>query len=66
MALVPALAHYLAPGSVRYDPSNQPKNKNSKLSIQRLNGEVNPLSSIYIKKQQHKVKPHLNTPCFNL
>lgn len=30
MALVPALAHYLAPGSVRYDPSNQPKNKNSK------------------------------------
>lgn len=29
MALVPALAHYLAPGSVRYDPSNQPKNKNS-------------------------------------
>lgn len=52
MALVPALAHYLAPGSVRYDPSNQPKNKNSKLGIQRLNREVNPLSSMPFKKTQ--------------
>lgn len=31
MALVPALAHYLAPGSVRYDPSNQPKKIKNKL-----------------------------------
>lgn len=51
MALVPALAQFLAPGSVRYDPSNQPKKK-LKIKIQRLNREVNPLSSMPYKKTQ--------------
>lgn len=44
MAPVPVLAQCLAPGSVRYDPTNQPNNKKNKVSIQRLVREVNPLS----------------------
>lgn len=57
MVLVPALARYLAPGSVRYDQSNHPKNKISKLCIQRLNGQVNPLSSMpYLKNTQLSTK----------
>lgn len=43
MAPGPVLAQCLAPGSVRYDPPNQPNNKNSN-SVYKGSAEVNPLS----------------------